>query len=111
MILVILSSLFVLLSIAFIVVRLEYNVIYVFSVFFIIKRDNAKSSDPFICRSFMHGLQKPWYRGKGIQIRLKSKNLQIGVCRPSKHPTEEAGVLDAIGGRYLDESVEKIGNW
>lgn len=93
------------------VLRMSPNSLYVIGKLYIIKRDNARSGDPFISKGFMHGTQEPWYKGQGIQVRVCSRSLQVGTCKPTKHKTEEEGVLDAIGGRYLDETVDSIGNW
>lgn len=93
------------------VALLDTNSLYVIGNLYVIKRDNAILGTKVVSKAFMRSISAPWYRGTGIQFRHQNKSIQIGICKRDKHHTEEDGVLDAIGGRFLDESVHNIGNW
>lgn len=75
-----------------------------------ITRDYCVPSTPFICRGFMHEVDPPWRKGKGIQVRVGSRTFQVGLCRKHNHD-EVDGVLAAMDGRFLDLEPKEIGNW
>lgn len=91
--------------------RAQMNTLYVVGRLYLIKRDNARLTDPVASVGFMRGINHPWYTGRGVQLRVKHKALQIGVCKKGEQHTEEKGVLNAIGGRYLDKPIDELRNW
>lgn len=78
-----------------------------------ITRDFTPPQTPFISKAFMRELAPPWRVGNGIQVRLpKNYVFQVGICLRTSPPSEEVGVLQAVGGRYMDEvTPEDIGEW
>lgn len=74
-------------------------------------RDNGSLIDPIVCRGFMRQVTAPWLIGQGIQFRLRRHTFQIGMCFPQPADDETEGVLNAVGGRYMEESPEEIGVW
>ena len=77
-----------------------------------ITRDYVPKNTPFVAKGFMRELGDPWRIGSGIQIKFaKNRTFQIGFCTKTTPPDEEAGVLSAVGGRYMDIPAEEIGEW
>lgn len=90
------------------VFRLEHDQLYVFGRMYSILR-----KDPRIIRvgtGTMHQTSTPWHKGKGIYIVVLKRCLQIGLCKPQQL-NEEAGILSAMQGRYLEITPHEIGNW
>jgi hypothetical protein len=73
-----------------------------------ITRDNGKSGDPFVVRSFMRQIAPPWWRGKGIQFRVSKYTFQVGILREKANvpegsmDSEMMGLLSQLDGRELD---------
>lgn len=99
------------LSVVGFVIHASTNSLYVFGMIYMIKRDNGKLTDPIIARGFMNGINPPWYKGRGFQIRIGKRVLQIGICRATDNKNDDEGILGAVGGRYMEESVDQIRNW
>jgi hypothetical protein len=60
----------------------------------------------------MRELGEPWRVGSGIQIRFaKHRTFQVGLCSVTAPTDEETGILNAVGGRYMDTTAEEIGEW
>ena len=91
--------------------RKALNRVVGFGPFYVIRRDNGKKSDPKVTTGFMKEIAAPWRQGKGVQITVSTFVLQVGVCKKHNHPSEEEGVLTAIGGRYLDSTTQEIREW
>lgn len=74
-------------------------------------RDNGSKGIPFVAPGFMIEVNHPWRVGNGIQFRLHRWTFQMGWCRPNPDKEETEGMLDAVGGRYMEEAPEEIGVW
>ena len=74
-------------------------------------RDFVDLRTPLMCTGFMKETDYPWRHGKGVQIRTSKYTLQIGLCKRLKVVTETDGILQAIGGRYLDTPAREDGMW
>lgn len=59
----------------------------------------------------MRETDAPWRSGKGCQFRTNKYTLQVGLCKKLSVKDETEGILNAVGGRMLDISVDEIGNW
>lgn len=91
-----------------VVFRGELNQLYVIgNVYWITKKDHRWIS---IGIGSMHQIYEPWRKGKGVYITLFKYCFQLGWARP-QNLTEEAGILSATQGRYLDTTPQEIGNW
>lgn len=101
----------VLLVACLLIKKANTNMLYVFGRLYLIKRDNARRYEPAVSIGFMRGISPPWYTGRGLQLRIKQQSLQIGICKPGIAKTDEEGVLEAVGGRYLDKPVDELRNW
>ena len=104
------ASLLIGLCISFIYIKALNRVFPIGPVYFI-RRDNGSKNTPVLCKAFMHEISNPWRRGKGIQVRIRSQVLQVGVCKKYPDQREDEGVLSAIGGRYMDTEVKDIREW
>lgn len=82
-----------------------------FGPFYWIVRDFADVRTSRICTGFMREIDAPWRSGKGLQFRTNKYTLQVGVCRKLPISDETDGILNAVGGRMLDISVDEIGTW
>lgn len=82
-----------------------------FGPFYWIIRDFADVRTPRICTGFMRETDAPWRSGKGCQFRTDKYTLQVGLCKKLPVKDETDGILNAVGGRMLDISVDEIGNW
>ena len=91
-------------------IRFKNRVISLFFLYYI-RRDTGKTGDPILATGFMHQISPPWKRGKGIQVRIKTSVVQIGICKKHHHDGEDSGILAAVGGKYLDSKVEEIREW
>lgn len=77
-----------------------------------ITRDYTPKNTPIVAKAFMRELGEPWRIGSGIQIRFsKNRTFQLGWCTKTAPTSEEDGVLNAVGGRYMDITAEEIGEW
>lgn len=76
-----------------------------------IVRDNAKAGDKVMSLGFMRQLSEPWLQGKGIQFRVSKYILQVGFCRPNQYPSEDQGILGAMGGFYMKDTPKEISKW
>jgi hypothetical protein len=104
------SSVFVLV-VVFTIFKTALNKVFPLGPLYFIRRDNGTKGTPLICKAFMHEISHPWRRGKGIQVRIRSQVLQVGVCKKYPDQREDEGVLSAIGGRYMDTEVKDIREW
>ena len=93
------------------IIKISLNRLFVIGFVYVIRRDNGKSSDKHVATGFMRGISPPWYTGRGIQARIGTQVVQIGVCRKNKHHKEDEGVLSAMGGRYMDVTAKDIREW
>jgi hypothetical protein len=80
-----------------------------------IMRDNGTPSTPRVVRAFMHQTSPPWWRGKGVQLRVGKTTLQVGVLREKAVPVNvtdmedgAGGLLAQLGGRELDIDAKTI---
>ena len=64
-----------------------------------------------IQRSFMRETDYPWRNGRGIQVVVPYRTMQVGVCKPSEHYTKEEGLLHSLVGRSLPSKPEEIREW
>jgi hypothetical protein len=83
-------------------------------VYWIVK-DNGTASMPRCMRAFMRQTSPPWWRGKGIQLRIGKYTLQVGVLREKAVPVsvtdmedDAGGLLAQLGGRELDVDAKTI---
>jgi hypothetical protein len=91
--------------------KYSLNRVFPIGPFYFIRRDNGSKSMPVLCKGFMNEISSPWRRGKGLQIRIRSQVLQVGLCKKYPDQREDEGVLSAIGGRYMDTEVKDIREW
>jgi hypothetical protein len=80
-----------------------------------IVRDNGVIGTPYVIRAFMHQTSPPWWRGKGIQLRIGTHTVQVGILREKAVPVnvtdmedEAGGLLAQLGGRELDVDAKTI---
>lgn len=91
-----------------IIFRGELNQLYVLGdVYWITKKDHRWVG---VGIGSMHQTYAPWRKGKGVYIVLFKYCFQLGWSKP-QNLTEEAGILSATQGRYLDIAPHEIGNW
>lgn len=83
--------------------------------FYWIFRDNGIIGTPYVVKAFMHQVSPPWWRGKGVQFRLKNYTLQVGILRAKAVPPSDSdldsdlsGLLVQMGGRELDLDAKTI---
>lgn len=75
-----------------------------------IVRDHCPNNGPWFGRAFMHEVDPPWRHGKGLQLKVFKRYIQVGICK--KHQYDEAtGILAAVQGRFLDIEPIDIGKW
>lgn len=90
--------------------RNTLNTVQSVGSFYWITRDFVAPQSRIISSGFMHEIDSPWRHGKGIQIALFKKTLQVGFCKQHDYD-ETSGVLAAVQGRFMDETAHEIGNW
>lgn len=95
----------------FTIFKTALNKVFPLGPLYFIRRDNGTKGMPRICKAFMHEISSPWRRGKGIQVRIGTQVLQVGLCKKYPDQREDEGVLSAIGGRYMDTEVKDIREW
>lgn len=76
------------------------------NLYWITKRDNRIAS---VGKGTMHQTYAPWRKGTGIYIALFKYCFQFGYAKP-QDLDDEAGILSATQGRYLDLTPHEIGN-
>lgn len=76
-----------------------------------IVRDYIPTNTPIICKGFMRETDSPFRTGKGIQVRIPKRTIQVGVCDRGVAEDEIGGLVYAMQGRLLKDSPHKIGNW
>lgn len=76
-----------------------------------ITRDLVPPNTPRCAKAFMRETSSPWRTGRGIQIRGLGRTFQIGICDKGMTSDEIEGLAHAVGGRLLEETPHKIGNW
>jgi hypothetical protein len=76
------------------------------NLYWITKRDNRIAS---VGKGTMHQTYSPWYKGTGVYIALFKYCFQFGYAKP-QDLDDEAGILSATQGRYLDLTPHEIGN-
>lgn len=76
-----------------------------------ITRDIVPKKTPIVTIGFMHEIDFPWRKGKGIQIRIPRRTFQLGVCHKGTDLDETTGTLSAVGGRFMDTPPTEIGEW
>lgn len=76
-----------------------------------ITRDYVPSNAPFLSTGFMRETDYPWRVGKGLQIKVFKRIVQVGVCKRKHYINYFDGELGAIGGRMMDDTAAEIGNW
>lgn len=64
----------------------------------------------------MRQTDSPWLRGRGIQARVGKYVFQIGILNKRDKGDEglfdaETGLLEALGGYYMDSSADEIRRW
>lgn len=74
-----------------------------------ITRDNGKPGTKHIAfDGFMRGTSPPWKVGRGVQLRWGRYTFQVGICHDGPPAeTELDGLLNVLGGRYLDVEEEQ----
>lgn len=98
---------------AWMIFKDSLNLVQGFGPVYWITRDVVPTNTRLVSTGFMHELCAPWRVGKGVQIRLgHTRTFQIGFCKRTRPVDEESGVLQAVGGRMMDEvTPEDIGEW
>jgi hypothetical protein len=84
-----------------------------------ILRDNGTEYMPYVCKAFMLQTAPPWWKGKGIQFRIKNRTLQVGVLLRKGKPSalsdidddELEGLLGQLGGHEMDADARTIRDW
>lgn len=104
-------SLIGLLSLGWVIFGNSMNLVQRIGSLYWIIRDNGKKGDPIIGSAFMRQTDEPWLIGKGVQVRFFKYSVQVGICYPNFFDSEEDGVLNAMSGRYMEDSAKEIGNW
>ena len=103
---------FVFLSICFVYKCTSLNAVTLFGSLYWIIRDNSSLNIPHVSIGFMRQTSHPWKIGKGLQFRFSNYSVQVGLCRShNSFKTEEDGLLEALGGRILEEDASTIRNW
>lgn len=74
-------------------------------------RDVVPPGTPRVSRGFMRETDAPWRTGKGVQVRFETHTFQVGWCDKGHTSDEIAGLVHAVGGRLLEDTPHKIGNW
>jgi hypothetical protein len=92
--------------------RLQY--IQTLRLYWIV-RDNGTNQMPNVTRAFMRQTSAPWWRGTGIQFRVRTRTFQVGILRERVAPVnvfdmdeEAGGLLAQLGGRELDVDAKTI---
>jgi hypothetical protein len=76
------------------------------NLYWITKRDSRTISAG---KGTMHQTYTPWRKGSGVYIALFKHCFQIGWAKP-QNLSEEAGILSATQGRFLQLTPHEIGN-
>lgn len=79
--------------------------------FYIAIRSNGVPNSSFIAKGIYRELFPPWRRGTGVEFRVSKYVLHVGLCKKSKAKSQDAGFLEALDGRWLDEDVDTIKGW
>ena len=88
------------------------NVVQTVGRVYWIVRNNAKRGEPIFSReAFMRSTDAPWVVGSGYQVRLLRYSFQIGTYTVLDIDNDEDGTLNAMQGRYMEDSAREIGNW
>lgn len=74
-------------------------------------RDYEKGTGFHIGSGFMRELDFPWRMGKGIQITLHKRSMQLGLCKKTRYRDEEEAQLGVLGARFMNTEPTEIGNW
>jgi hypothetical protein len=91
--------------------KCSYNEVHGIGPIYWIARDFANTNTPLMCIGIMKELGQPWRHGKGVQLRTRTRTLQIGVCKRANITDETDGILQAVGGREMDVPAQEIGLW
>lgn len=95
---------------AYLSFRNSVNVLQVIGPIYWIWKDTVPANTPMFAKGFMHETSAPWRIGKGLQIRLVSHSIQIGICHKQDYDETE-GTLSSIQGRFLDIEPIEIREW
>lgn len=106
-----LASLLALLATGYLIFKDSMNLVQRVGRVYWIVRDNGTPDTPWVASGFMRMTSAPWLVGSGVQFRFRRHTLQIGLCSPQPVADETEGVLNAVGGRYMDDAPEEIGVW
>lgn len=87
------------------------NLVQYVGRFYWIIRDNVTPSTPRIAKAFMRQYTYPYLFGTGTQVRFRRWTVQFGLCRRNPFGDEIEGLVNAIGGRYMEDSPKDIGFW
>lgn len=109
---VVIGALLVLLIGAWFLFKDSLNLVQSVGRVYWITRDYVPKGTPLVAKGFMRELGEPWRVGSGLQIRFsKNRTFQVGLCQQTAPVDEENGILNAVGGRYMDVTAEEIGEW
>lgn len=81
---------------------------YVGRVYWITRDNGVLGTKHVAFDAFMRGTSPPWKVGRGVQFRWGKHTVQVGICHDGPPAeTEMDGLLNMLGGRYLDAEEEK----
>lgn len=75
-------------------------------IYWITRDVGDPETEPVFERAFMRQTMAPYWRGKGLKVRLKNYTFQFGILTGKGRD-----LLDQLDGRHLDDDVEDIKQW
>jgi hypothetical protein len=71
-----------------------------------ITRNNGVRGTSVLTKAFMRQTAPPWWRGKGVQVRLGKYTFQVGILL-----RQASDLLDQVDGRELNYDAKQIRAW
>ena len=71
-----------------------------------ITRNNGVRGTSVLTKAFMRQTASPWWRGRGVQVRLGKHTFQVGILTGKAD-----SLLDQMDGRELDHDATQIRAW
>lgn len=99
------------LIVSYLLFRNTLNTVQVAGRVYWIVRDLVPKGTRRFSRAFMRETESPWRTGKGIQLRVSNKTIQVGICDKGRPGDDLDGLVYAMQGRLLVDSPHVIGNW
>lgn len=96
---------------SYLLFRNTLNTVQVAGRLYWITRDYIPDGTPLLTKGFMRETDSPFRAGKGIQVRIPKRTVQVGICDRGRPADEIDGLVYAMQGRLLEDSPHKIGNW